>query len=69
MSVDISYLPEWRHPAWNDDEPGRPAWFVTCSAHPNLGKDQAGVPWGYAKSGVAQTVKTRHHNAFHREVR
>jgi hypothetical protein len=64
-AVKITYEPEWRRTIWESDIPSRPAWFVTCPDHPQLGKDHDGKPWGYATSGRAYGVATRHQRTKH----
>lgn len=63
--VTVTYEPKWRASYWTDTEFTREAWFVSCSEHPYLGKDSDGEPWGYATSGIAGSVATRHRNAYH----
>ena len=63
--VTIEYRPEWRRSLWDADVPSRPAWLVSCTEHPHLGKDSDGEPWGYASSGRAHSVATKHRNRRH----
>jgi hypothetical protein len=63
--VTVTHQKEWRRKIWDASVPSRPAWFVTCTEHRMLGRDQDGEPWGYATSGRAQGVATRHRRAFH----
>ncbi len=63
--IAIEYRPEWRRATWDEDVPSRKAWLVSCAEHPNLGKDHDGEPWGYASSGRAHGVATRHRQAYH----
>jgi hypothetical protein len=58
--VTVTYESSWRRQAWDTDVPSRPAWFVSCAEHPGLGKDSDGEPWGYATSGRAHGVASRH---------
>lgn len=63
--VTVTYDPHWRASSWDSHVSTREAWFVSCSEHPHLGKNNDGEPWGYAKPGIAHTVATRHRRAFH----
>ena len=63
--VTITYAPEWRRQAWDADIPSREAWLVECAEHDWIGKDSDGEPWGYATSGIASGVATKHRRAYH----
>jgi hypothetical protein len=63
--ISVTFVPEWRRATWGADVPSRRAWFVTCTEHPYLGRDYDGEPWGYATSGRAWGVATRHRRTTH----
>ena len=65
MSIIIEHQESWRLPDWVPELPSRPAWFVSCTDHPDLGNNNDGSPWGYATEGTARSVKIRHARAKH----
>lgn len=63
--ISVTYQREWRRALWDEDVPSREAWFVACTEHEHLGRDHDGEPWGYATSGRAHGVATRHRRTHH----